>query len=428
MSKKLSSKILPRIDKNDNIIINILLLIFIIVIIYLTLTNPTSKNIIKKTVGKYFIDSETTQPITNSDYIDPRVLGIEGFANPDDDKKDKTESKDKNDDDKKETKLEKDKNGIPTVHFPFKNLFDQNGNKINIILLAAPFRGPDHDKIYKELKTQTPKLEFMGISSYCEFPGKLTNPFEGRYHEEQKHIYESMVSTWLNCFRNPSLYINPAYNLPILDFSESDLRDDIANKPDPSIKKEYDFIYICLNDNDKCTPGWQSYNRNWELAQKCLNIMCGKFKLKGAIIGRENCQITDLCSGIVKIHPFLKYHEFQKELQKAKFLFVPNIADASPRVITESLCYDMRLLVNYNILGGWKYVKPETGEFFHDEKDLEPAIQKLMANMDKYQPRKHFTENYGKVNAGKKLAKFIKTHYPNVVPQADKIEYATITI
>ena len=424
MSKKLSSKnLLPGITKNENIIINMLLLIFIIVIIYLTLSNPISKNIIQKTVGKYFVNANSNPKITNSDYIDPRILGFEGFANPGDD--DKKENKKE---EKKDEKLERDANGIPTVHFPFKNLFDQNGNKLNIILLAAPFRGPDHDKIYKELKTQTPKLEFMGISSYCEFPGKLTNPFEGRYHEEQKHVYESMVSTWLNCFRNPSQYINPSYNLPILDFSESDLRDDVVNKPDPSIKKEYDFIYICLNDNDKCTPGWQSYNRNWELAQKCLNIMCGKFKLKGAIIGRENCQITDLCSGIVKIHPFLKYHEFQKELQKAKFLFVPNIADASPRVITESLCYDMRLLVNYNILGGWKYVTPQTGEFFHDEKDLEPVLKKLMSNMDKYQPRKHFTENYGKVNAGKKLAKFIKTHYPNVVPSADKLEYVTITI
>ena len=77
--------------------------------------------------------------------MDPRILDIEAFTNPDD--KDK-ENKDK------ENKLERDKNGIPTVSFPFKNLFDQNGNKLNIILLAAPFRGPDHDKIYLELKNQ----------------------------------------------------------------------------------------------------------------------------------------------------------------------------------------------------------------------------------------------------------------------------------
>ena len=140
------------------------------------------------------------------------------------------------------------------------------------------------------------------------------------------------------------------------------------------------FIYICLKDNDKCTPGWQSHNRNWELGKKCLITMCQKFNLKGAIIGRENCEFTDLCSGIVKILPFLKYHEFQKELQKAKFLFVPNITDASPRVLTEAMCLDLRLLVNYNLIGGWKYVTPETGEFFTDEFDIIPAIQKLVDN------------------------------------------------
>jgi hypothetical protein len=268
----------------------------------------------------------------------------------------------------------------------------------------------------------------MGISSYSEFPGKLTNPYENRFHEKQNHDYASMASSWLNCFRNPNKYINPIYSLPILDLSESDLKDHKNAKANPSIKKEYDFIYLCLKDNDKCTPGWQSYNRNWELGKKCLDIMCEKFGLKGCIIGRENCEIPKSCNGKIKILPFLKYHDFQKELQKARFLFVPNITDASPRVITESLCYDLRLLVNYNILGGWKYVTPETGEFFSNEYDIIPALTKLLKNMNNYTPRKHFVENYGKEISGRKLCQFIKHNYPNVVPKANTLEYVTITI
>ena len=156
--------------------------------------------------------------------------------------------------------------------------------------------------------------------------------------------------------------------------------------------------------------------------------MCGKFGLKGVIIGRENCEIPKSCNGKIKILPFLKYYDFQKELQKARFLFVPNITDASPRVITESLCYDLRLLVNYNILGGWKYVTPETGEFFTNENDIVPALNKLLKNMDTYTPRKHFIENYGKEKSGSKLCQFIKHNYPNVVPNANNLEYVTITI
>jgi hypothetical protein len=413
--KKSVSTSFSKIIINDRFLINSLLFIFMCIIFYLTINNVSSIKMIKESFG---VQSQNY----DYNYRDPRVLSIEAFTNPTN-----TEKKDDKKEEKKE--LVRDSNGIPTVEFPFKNLFDQNGNKLNIILLAAPFRGPDHDAIYQELKNQTPKLHFMGISSYCEFPGHLSNPFDSRYHEQQKHVYETMVTSWLNCFRNPAKYINPNFNLPILDLSESDLRDANANKPDTSIKKEYDFIYICLNDNDKCTPGWQSYNRNWELAKKCLDIMCGKYKLKGAIIGRENCEFSNLCSGIVKVHPFLAYHEFQKELQKAKFLFVPNVADASPRVITESMCYDLRLLVNYNILGGWKYVTPESGELFNDIGDFEHSLNKLLQNMDKYQPRKHFTDNYGKEKSGKELANFIKKHYGSVVvPSADKIEYTTITI
>ena len=406
------------INTNNRVIINILLVIFVLFMVYLTIT---------KIKFRYNSTSTSIEKFTYNSYIDPRV---EPFTSIIASKLTSSNTPANTPEPKKnEEKLERDTNGIPKVNFPFKNLFDQNGNKLNIILLSAPFREPRHDAIYKELKEQTPKLHFMGISSYCEFPGKLSNPFDSRYHEEQNHIYESMATTWLNCFRNPSQYINPSYNLPLLDLSESDLRDANSNKPDPSIKKEYDFIYICLKDNDKCTPGWQSYNRNWELGKQCLDIMCGKYKLKGALVGRENCEFSNLCSGIVKVHPFLDYHSFQKELQKARFLFVPNIADASPRVITESMCYDLRLLVNYNILGGWKYVTPESGELFHDMSDFEASLDKLLKNMNNYQPRKHFMDNYGKEKSGKKLADFIKRYYgDSVVPKADTLDYVSITI
>jgi hypothetical protein len=264
----------------------------------------------------------------------------------------------------------------------------------------------------------------MGISSYSEFPGELTNPYENRYHEEKKHDYQSMVKTWLHCFRTPNQYLNN--EIPKLLFSESDLKDYSTHVPDTSIKKEYDFIYVCLKDNDKCEPGWQSYNRNWNLAKKCLEIMCEKHGLKGCLVGRQNCKFTTKCNGIVKVLPFLKYHEFQKELQKAKFLFVPNLSDASPRIIVESMCYDLRLLVNYNIVGGWKYVTKETGEFFSNENDVSQSINTLLTNMNRYTPRNYFIKNYGKEKSGRILAKFIKNNYPDVQPK--ELEYVTITI
>jgi len=313
---------------------------------------------------------------------------------------------------------------IPTVQFPFKNLYDENGKKLNIILLSAPFREEKHEKLYDEYKNKG--LKFCGISSYLEFPSKIKNPFEDRFHEIRNHDYLKMASSWLYCFRKPTQEMIDS-KIPLLLMTEADLKDTVAYKPDTSVKKEYDFIYICLKDNDKCENGWQSYNRNWDLAKKCLEVMCRVYKLKGVLIGRENCKFTDQCNGIVKVIPFLPFHEFQKEIQKSKFIFVPNISDASPRVITESLCYNVPALVNYSIFGGWHNIIPGvTGEFFTNENDIIPALNNLLNNYDSYKARDWFVNNRGKEKSGKILADFLIKNYPEINNKTMKHAYITI--
>ena len=314
------------------------------------------------------------------------------------------------------------KNGVPIVSPPFKNLFDDQGNPLNVILIAAPFRTVEDEQAYDKYRSQG--LSFCGISSYINFPGYIDNPYEDRFHEERGHDYTAMVSAWLHCFREPPTNLQNS-GLPLMMLTESDLKDTDAYKPDPTIAKEYDFMYVCLQDNDKCEPGWQSYNRNWDLAKQCLEIMCGEFGLRGVLVGRTNCEFTKKCNGIVKVVPFLEFYEFQREMQKCRFLFVPNIADASPRVITEAICYDMPVLVNRNILGGWHYVESGiTGEFFTSARDVVPALRKLTTNT--YAPRRHFMRHHGKHRDGRRLAAFLKQHYPDL--NNKRMKYATITI
>lgn len=313
---------------------------------------------------------------------------------------------------------------IPTVKFPFKNTFDDQGKKLNVILIAAPFRSSEDVDQYNAYKKQG--LEFAGISSYLDFPNPIKNPYEDQYHVIQKHNYPGMVTTWLNCFRKEG-YTDKISHLPNILLTEADLKDVKNVKIDSSIKKEYDFLYCCLPDNDQCTPGWQSYNRNWDLAKKCLEVMCSQFRLKGVLVGRKGCEFTNQCDGIVKVVPFLKYDEFQKEIQKCKFLFVPNISDASPRVITETMCYNIPVLVNRDILGGWHNVIPSiTGEFFTNENDIALSITNMLKNYSQYQPRKWYEENRGKEISGKKLANFLIENYPTL--NNKNMKYATITI
>ena len=63
----------------------------------------------------------------------------------------------------------------------------------------------------------------------------------------------------------------------------------------------------------------------------------------------------------VELTKKLDYYELQKKFDECRFIFIPNINDASPRVITESLCHNIPCLVNQNIIGGWKY-KPNLFE------------------------------------------------------------------
>ena len=321
----------------------------------------------------------------------------------------------------KSVELFSDIDTIPTVEFPFKNLFDDNGDKLNIILIAAPFREKKHEDLY--IQYVNAGYNICGISSYLNFPYKIDNPYEDKYHIERKHDYIAMASTWLNCFRD----ITNKMLLPNILLTEADLKDTVNYKPNPKIIKEYDFLYCCLKDNDKCESGWQSYNRNWDLGKLCLNVMCSKFNMKGILVGRENCEYTDKCNGLIKVTDQLPFNEFQLELQKSKILFVPNITDASPRVITEALCYNIPVLVNQNILGGWHNVIPGvTGEFFTNEIDIIIALEKILKNYNSYKPRDWFVANRGKEKSGAILAQFLIKHYPDI--NNKKMKYATITI
>jgi len=269
-------------------------------------------------------------------------------------------------------------------------------------------------------------LYFCGISSYLEFPDKIPNPHEDRFHEERGHDYLKMVDAWIHCFRQPSPALLNS-GLPLLLSSEADLKDCHGYyKPDPTIKKEYDFIYICLDDDtEKCAPGWQSYIRNWDLAKKCLEVMCEQFHLKGVIVGRTKCEFTSKCNGIVKTLPFLEFHEFQREIQKCRFIFVPNVSDASPRVITESMCYNLPALVNYSIVGGWHNIHPGvTGEFFTNEVDVSVALNKILTNYNSYTPRKWYCENRGQEISGKIIAEFLEDNYPDI--NCKDMKYITI--
>ena len=318
----------------------------------------------------------------------------------------------------------------------FVNLYDNKGTKLNILLISKPF-GSDAD--YKIYLDNINKYIYLGITSYMEFPGLPTNPTDKYILENDKskshdnmnvyniEMYHKLAEGWLHCFKNPEKYL-PMNKINFL-ISESDFVNYNVLRPEPSIVKEYDFLYNCpkVNDNSPCDD-WVSYNKNWELALKCIPILCKQFGLKGLLVGRKNCKLPEGCENYIDTTGWLDYHEHIKVYDKCKFLFMPNIRDASPRVLTECLSKNLPCLVNSNILGGWKYVDEEkTGTFFTDETDIAESITKLLANMDKYKPRQYIIDNYGPVNSGRRLKEYLFTNFRDRLNlKEEDVDYVTI--
>ena len=301
--------------------------------------------------------------------------------------------------------------GIPTGHErPFVNIFDNNGNQLKIILLSHPFTRESSYEQYKQYKKDN--FLILGIASYNEFPKITTNKLDGLSNPKDKawkYDYMKVVDGWLHCFRKPEKYIDTSVPRELI--SESDFTNYDTFKPNNSIKKEYDYIYVCPKDNDGKCDGWAAENKNWKLGIKCIKILSGKLKLKGLLVGRKGCPLPKNCEHLLTTTDFLSQSELIDSYRKSKFILVPNRTDASPRGPTDALCKDTPALLNYNIVGGWKYINKKNGALFKNLEEIEQGAKYIMKNLKQLTPRKEYLENYGKKNAGKKLKEFIQKYY-----------------
>jgi glycosyltransferase involved in cell wall biosynthesis len=302
---------------------------------------------------------------------------------------------------------------IPDVKWPFLNLKDENNKNINMLCIRGYLDDDDSKKEF--LQYINKGIKFIGCSSNQSFPRKCDNTY-GSCHLDKnikindKYI-EDYVLGWCHCFREPDKYIRG--NIPRILISESDFNSE--NLKIKHLEKKYDYIAVQPKDNDECTIGWTSYYKNWPLAEKCIKILSDDLNLKGLIIGRDGCPINVEKKENIESVKVLPYGDFIDKIRESRFMLLPNLEDASPRVLTESLCINTPVFVNENILGGWKYVNNDTGIFFNENNIKEQAkIMLKNINDNKYNPRDYYLNNYGLKNSGKQLRDFLKSIYPEL--------------
>jgi len=295
--------------------------------------------------------------------------------------------------------------------FPFRYFTDENDRVLPIVAVTGFFREKAAEERYNEYIENG--IYVFGITAYKSFPNRdLIDPTEGEYERNDTFDYTGNIHDWLCCFGDPAANGFTEWNR-IIDISESDF----YNAEDDSvlsIPKKYDFIYICNKDSDLCPlDGWNAVNRNFDLAKKCFPIMCSEFGLKGLIVGRENCGLEDEEYGsYLEVVGWLDWSVLQDKMREARFLFVPNVFDASPRVVAECITKNLRVLMNRKIMCGFKYINYNTGELFNDETDIRQALTNLLAKPAAVSPKKWWSENYSQDTLQKRLRDFLAPAVP----------------
>jgi len=227
-------------------------------------------------------------------------------------------------------------------------------------------------------------------------------------HNIYRKANTSSCKIWCHCFRDVDLYLP---NRPTILMSESDFVDPVGIKTLKPAKK-WDFYYFTMGGLQGNTY------KGMELFVDCLPVLCGKLGLRGVLIKyakpkrqfKLNRRRHRLWGKYKKYITVLKGKQNVAQItSKSKFGFFPNIQDCSPLLLTESLVRGCPILVNEDILGGWKYVNDETGAFFTKINIEEKARFILDA---KFKTRKNYMKEYGYKNSAIRLADFCKEHIP----------------
>lgn len=298
--------------------------------------------------------------------------------------------------------------------YSFRSVENQRGEKVNIILQRSPWQGPEEEDIFNKYHNE---ILFIGMSSLEDFPLPPPNPFSPKFAADK---YVGIFPGYLNMYHHPER-IYPAHVKTLL-MSQSDFSLPERQAPLP---KKYDFALSGTDqDVENNCVGWSSYAKNWTFVLQALDVMCGELNMTGVLAatksksGEKACTIPASCEGKMLQTSFLPQQEMWDYIKQSHFLFAPQVHDASPRVVPQALELNTPVLMNRNIIGGWKYVNERTGEFFNDMGDFRESLQKIMHNAKAggvYEPRKYIEEVAGGDVSGQRLFRFIDENFQDRV-------------
>jgi glycosyltransferase involved in cell wall biosynthesis len=278
-------------------------------------------------------------------------------------------------------------------------ILDESLKSTNLIAVRADCRDEKAFDCLQKLISQGKKI--IGLSSYQEFPGKISNIHDGYIYKNQRFItkFLNYIVLWCHCFKNPNPYI--PLQIPKILYSETDQYRHVLhlNSLAHSVPKKYDF-FVSMPEGE-----WNNYIRGFKICQKWVNYMAENMNLKILVCGTNRRKDF---SPKIEVIDFQIWSNFINYMNQCKFLFCTSIYDASPRIIVEALSLDIPVLLNKNILGGWKYITETTGMFFDPKDCIEKTITEFI-NKKGYQPLLYTKTNLNVDKNSELLAKEINS-------------------
>jgi len=292
--------------------------------------------------------------------------------------------------------------------YPFQSVVTERGEKVNILLVRSPFRTWTQERWHQKYKDD---ILFLGISSFEDYPLPPPNPFSSSYPKDK---YVGLFPGFLHMFRDSTVF--PSHVKTIL-MSQSDFA---LPELGQVLPKKYDFVFSGTDQDvwNDCV-GWSSFAKNWTFVMEALEVMCGEFGMTGVLVatkdkqGIKACRLPQSCEGKIIQTSFLDQDKFFTYVKQSWFAFVPQVHDASPRAAAQALSLDTPVLMNWHLIGGWKYLNDQTGEFFHDMSDFRLSLERIMrkSKAGSYEPRKYMLSHYGDDISGAKLKQFVQDNF-----------------
>jgi len=286
-------------------------------------------------------------------------------------------------------------------HWNLVEVVDEFGKPTEFIAVRGEIRSRLGEQcLLKQIRIYKKKL--IGLCSYQEFPQQFCNPHDTSRYTPQRFIerFGNDVVLWCHCFRDPWNYF--PMNVPALLYSETDQypHSRYLHGLVGTVEKKYDF-FVSIQDG-----AWNDHIRGIRVAEKWLGVMADQMGLKILVCGNHRRQ--NFPSPNIDVIDFQKWSDFVQCMNSARALFCSSIYDASPRIIVESLSLDMPVLLNKNILGGWKYIGEDTGRLFDPEMDP-VQIQEFVGSFlaQKFSPLEYSRATFDDIHAN---AEFLAHH------------------